>query len=115
MNIFNKDGWYWWVGVVESRKDPLKLGRCQIRIIGYHTDDKEILPTHELPWAIPMQSITSAAISGKGSSPIGPVEGTWVIGFFIDGADMQQPIILGTFGGAPAGRGWRRSVAAAPG
>ena len=94
--IFNKDGFNWWIGVVEDRMDPEFLGRCRVRIFGYHTDDKDKLPVKGLPWAIPIQPITSAAMSGKGSSPLGPVEGTWVLGFFFDGDDMQQPAMLGT-------------------
>ena len=94
--IFNKDGFNWWIGVVEDRMDPEKMGRCRVRIFGYHTESKLILPTTDLPWATPIQPITSAAISGLGSSPLGPVEGTWVIGFFLDGEDMQQPAIFGT-------------------
>ena len=94
--IFNKDGFNWWIGVVEDRMDPEKMGRCRVRIFGYHTDSKEVLPVKDLPWATPIQPITSAAISGIGSSPLGPVEGTWVIGFFLDGQDMQQPAIFGT-------------------
>ena len=96
MNIFNKDGFIWWIGVVEDRMDPEKSGRVRVRIYGYHTDEKELLPTKDLPWAVPITPITSAAISGIGSAPLGPVEGTWVIGFFLDGADMQQPAIFGT-------------------
>ena len=44
---------------------------------------------------------TSASISGVGTSPTGPVEGTWVFGFFADGTQMQMPMILGTMIGAP--------------
>lgn len=94
--IFNKDGFNWWIGVVENRQDPEKLGRCKVRIFGYHTDSKELLPTKDLPWCIPIQPITSAGTSGIGSSPLGPVEGSWVIGFFLDGEDMQQPAMFGT-------------------
>lgn len=94
--IFNRDGFNWWIGVVEDRKDPEYLGRCRVRIFGYHTDNKELLPTKDLPWAVPIQPITSAALSGLGSSPLGPIEGTWVMGFFLDGQDMQQPAMLGT-------------------
>jgi predicted chitinase len=100
-NIFARDGFYWWIGVVEDRNDPEKIGRCRVRILGYHIDNKEVLPTGDLPWAVPMQPITSAGISGKGSAPIGPLEGSWVIGFFMDGKDKQQPMILGTMGGLP--------------
>jgi hypothetical protein len=94
--IFNKDGFNWWIGVVEDRMDPEKLGRCRVRIFGYHTDSRDLLPVGDLPWAIPIQPITSAANSGIGSSPLGPVTGTWVIGFFLDGEDMQQPAMFGT-------------------
>lgn len=89
-----------YTGCVENRKDPLKLGRCQVRVVGIHTHDKTILPTEDLPWAYPMQPITSAAMSGIGSAPVGVVEGTWVVIMFRD-EDMQQPIILGSIGGIP--------------
>lgn len=87
-------------GVVENRNDPLKLGRCQVRIVGLHTHEKSLLPTADLPWATPMQPVTSAAMNGIGWSPVGPVEGTTVVIFFAD-ADQQQPIMLGTIGGIP--------------
>lgn len=89
-----------YTGCIENRKDPLKLGRCQVRVVGIHTHDKVLLPTSDLPWAYPMQPITSAAISGIGQSPVGVVEGTWVVIMFRD-EDEQQPIILGTIGGIP--------------
>ena len=89
-----------YTGVVENRIDPLKLGRCQVRVVGVHTHDKTILPVEDLPWAYPLQPITSAAISGIGQSPLGLVEGTWVVVMFRDD-DMQQPIILGSVGGIP--------------
>ena len=94
----------WWQGVVEDRADPLMLGRCRVRILGYHTDNKEEgvgIPTSHLPWATPSQPITSAAMNGIGTTPIGPVEGTWVFGFFRDGKNAQEPVIFGTFGGIP--------------
>jgi predicted chitinase len=89
-----------YTGVVENRADPLKLGRCQVRIVGLHTEQKTLLPTNDLPWAFPMQPVTSAAMNGIGHAPIGPVEGTWVIIFFRD-LDEQQPIMMGTIGGIP--------------
>lgn len=89
-----------YTGVVENRYDPLKLGRCQVRVVGLHTHDKTKLPTTDLPWAYPMQSITSAAISGIGQTPLGLVEGTWVVIMFQD-EDLQYPIIIGSIGGIP--------------
>ena len=91
----------WWQGVVEDKMDPLMLGRCRVRILGYHTDDLNEIPTEDLPWAMPMQPTTSAAMSGVGTTPLGPVEGTWVVGFFRDGENAQEPIIMGTLGGKP--------------
>ena len=85
---------------VENRMDPLKLGRCQVRIVGLHTDNKVQLPTLDLPWAYPMGSVTSASMSGLGWSPTGLVQGTWVIVIFLD-SDQQQPIMIGTLGGIP--------------
>lgn len=95
------DNFHWWVGVVEDRLDPQFLGRCKVRIVGYHTPNKSTLPTEDLPWAHPVQPITSAAMSGIGHTPLGPVEGTWVLGFFRDGEDCQEPVMLGTMGGIP--------------
>lgn len=100
-NIYGNPNFTWWVGVVENRQDPEKLGRCKVRIYGYHTDDLGILPTKDLPWATPMMPITSASTSGVGIAPVGPVEGTWVVGWFLDGEEKQQPIMMGTFAGKP--------------
>ena len=85
-------------GVVENRFDPLMLGRCQVRIVGVHTEDKVILPTSDLAWAMPMQPITSAGISGIGMAPVGVVEGTWVVLCFLD-ENFQYPMMIGTIGG----------------
>ena len=90
----------YYTGVVESRMDPLMLGRCKVRIIGLHTENKIDLPTDDLPWAFPLQPITSAGISGIGHAPVGPVEGSWVVIIFAD-EDKQQPMMIGTIGGIP--------------
>lgn len=95
-NLYNAHGFYWFFGVVEGRDDPLRAGRCQVRIFGDHTANKDELPTKDLPWAIPMMPITSASISGKGTSPLGPIEGTWVVGWYLDGPDKQMPMMVGT-------------------
>ena len=89
-----------YTGCIENRNDPLKLGRCQVRIVGLHTHDKTVLPTEDLPWAYPLQPVTSAAMNGIGTTPLGVVEGTWVVIMFRD-LEQQQPIILGTIGGIP--------------
>jgi hypothetical protein len=89
-----KNGFTWWVGVVEDRQDPLKLGRCRVRCIGWHADDKMRLPTSDLPWAMP-------SLPTNNPSPYAPKEGDMVFGFFIDGENAQEPIILGVLPNIP--------------
>ena len=100
--FMGKNGFQWFVGVVEDRADPKTLGRLRVRCLGYHTEDLIKLPTKDLPWSHVMNPITSATVSGLGQSPLGAVEGSWVVGFFQDGADAQQPIIIGTLPGVPS-------------
>lgn len=99
--FLGKEGFVWWHGVVEDTADPLFLGRCRVRIFGFHLKDKVELPTADLPWAFPMQPITSAAVSGIGQSPTGLVVGSHVFGFFRDGEEAQDPVMIGSFGGIP--------------
>ena len=96
-----KDGYVWWNGVVEDRNDPLMIGRCKVRILGWHTADKAELPTDNLPWAQVLMPITSASQTGVGHAPVGPVEGTWVMGFYRDGELAQEPVMVGTLPGVP--------------
>lgn len=93
------NNFFWWYGFVEDVNDPLKIGRCRVRIVGLHTPNKNEIPTEDLPWAHPLMPYHSASSSGVGTSPTGILPGTWVIGFFKDGNSCQQPMILGTFGG----------------
>ena len=97
-NFMGKDGFHWFVGVVESREDPSQLGRVQVRVLGIHTDNKTSIPTEDLPWATVMQPTTSSANSGIGTSPSFIIEGSWVVGYFMD-TEKQQPIIMGTLPG----------------
>lgn len=85
----------WFMGVIEDINDPLVINRVRVRCIGYHTDNKALLPTESLPWA-PFLSSPSAM-----SAPI-VNQGDWVVGFFIDGEQAQQPVVLGSFYSIPA-------------
>ena len=95
------DGFVWFTGVVEDRYDPDKLGRVRVRCLGYHTESKELIPTEDLPWAHVMHPVTDPSMQGMGQTPSFLVEGTWVVGFFMDSREKQQPIIMGTLPGVP--------------
>ena len=90
------------IGVVEDRNDPEELGRVKVRVYSIHTEDKSALPCEDLPWAMVVQPITSAAMSGIGRSPTGIVEGTWVYGVFLDEDEFQNPLVIGTIAGKPS-------------
>ena len=91
------------VGVVEDRHDPEKLGRLRVRCLGIHTSDKNKIATADLPWASVMLPTTASGISGLGQSPSFIVEGAWVWGYFRDGDGlMQEMVIVGTLPGRPA-------------
>ena len=100
-----RDGFIWFAGVVEDRSDPLKLGRVRVRCLGYHTDDRNVLPTEDLPWAFPLLPFTSSGVSGIGQTPLGLLEGSWVIGFFRDSDTKQDAVILGSLPGKPTQTG----------
>lgn len=93
------DGFVWFVGVVEDRDDPEYMGRVRVRCLGFHTENKSMLPTEDLPWATVMAPTTNPSMSGLGSTPPFLVEGSWVVGFFRDSREKQQPIILGSLPG----------------
>ena len=104
-DFMGRDGFIWFAGVVEDRNDPLKLGRVRVRCLGYHTEDKEALPTADLPWAHPLLPITSSGVSGIGQTPLGLLEGSWVIGFFRDADTKQDAVIMGSLPGKPSQTG----------
>jgi hypothetical protein len=89
-----RNGFIWWVGFVEDRQDPLKLGRCRIRCVGWHSDDKKLLPSEALPWATP-------AYPPNNTNTYTPKEGDMCFGFFIDAENIQEPVLLGVFPNIP--------------
>ena len=101
-NFLGRNGFLWFVGVVEDRLDPLKVGRVKVRAVGFHTSNKQKLPTSDLPWSQVVLPITSSGISGLGQTALGLVEGSWVFGYFRDGEDAQEPLIIGSLPGRPS-------------
>jgi hypothetical protein len=92
-NFIGKDGFVWFIGIVEDRADPLGLGRCKLRIFGWHTDNTSELPTTDLPWALPMYPINNSKAFSA------PRLGEWVVGFFMDVASGQAPVMMGIIPG----------------
>ena len=45
------DGFVWFIGVVETLEDPLNVGRCKVRIFGWHDKNTDEVPIEDLPWA----------------------------------------------------------------
>ena len=101
--IIGKDGFVWWIGRVAKRDTWFRenLGnsfsgeqgfRCKVRIIGYHPfDDK--LKEEDLPWAQVM--LDAASGNAANGSTMLLQGGETCVGFFLDGEDAQQPVIIG--------------------
>jgi hypothetical protein len=87
-NYAGLDGFIWWMGVVESRNDPLEMGRCKVRVHGWHSPSLGDIPSDDLPWAVPVNSLNSSSFATA-------KEGDFVFGFFADGRNAQVPLILG--------------------
>ena len=87
-------GFIWWMGFIEDRKDPLKLGRLKVRCVGWHADNKLQVPTDKLPWA-------QVAFPANNTNTYAPKEGDMVFGFFMDGESAQDPVVIGVFNGIP--------------
>ncbi len=71
--------------------------RYKVRIIGQHDDGETIIESDQLPWAQVMYPVWGG---GQGSTFMTPglKQGMFVFGFFMDGQDMQVPIIMGVLG-----------------
>lgn len=94
-----RDGFIWWLGQVENKEDPAKLGRVKVRIVGWYTGKqyKEKMPSEDLPWAHVLQPANSGGVKNTGDSANQLEVGAVVLGFFMDGESAQQPCVLGLF------------------
>ena len=104
----------WWIGQVaddsswrinlsEKQFEDPKAGvpgwgyRYKVRIIGHHDKDEAIIQSDQLPWAQCMYPVWGG---GQGATYMTPgiKQGMFVFGFFMDGQDMQVPVIMGVLG-----------------
>jgi len=91
-------------GIVEENNDPLKAGRCRVRVFGVHTAVKEQttttgVPTADLPWAEPALSIIEGSISNYGVWGV-PLQGSHVFLFFENG-NILNPRFFASAPGIP--------------
>lgn len=98
-NFVGKDGFRWFIGIVAKgikRSIDDGLGyKVKVRIVGYHPESSNILSDDELPWAHVLVPLNfGAGESGTGIS-FNPRGSEYVIGFFLDGDNGQQPVIIG--------------------
>ena len=84
----------WWLGTVKNADDKdAKLGRVKVNILGYHKPGEK--PSN-LPWAMVVAPTNSAGANGVGSAGNQLKPGSFVVGFFLDYPDCQQPVVIGT-------------------
>ena len=114
-HFVGRDGFIWWIGQIAndswtknlqgskptntSVSDQPGFGyRYQVRIMGYHTADDNELKDVDLPWASVMYPVTSGGGGDTTFETPALRKGNFVYGFFLDGEDAQQPIIMGILG-----------------
>lgn len=96
-NDYYGDKFKWFVGVVKETTED--QNRVKVRIFGiHHINDTVNVSDGDLPLALVLYPTTGGQ-SGSGHISHGLTPGTWVVGFFADGEDCQQPIIIGVIGG----------------
>lgn len=84
----------WWLGTVKNADDrDAKLGRVKVNILGYHKPGE--IPS-KLPWAQVIAPSDSAGSNGVGSAGNQLKPGSFVVGFFLDYPDCQQPVVIGS-------------------
>ena len=104
----------WWIGQIADdsvwreniicapfeNKDENKgwARRYKVRILGLHDQGETKIPSEKLPWAQVMYPVTAGGfLAGSGQTP-NLRQGNMVFGFFMDGPQMQVPIIMGVLG-----------------
>ena len=93
-SFIGNDDFRWWLGTVLNSDDKdAKLGRVKVNILGYHRPKEQ---PEDLPWALVMAPTDSASANGVGSAPNQLKPGSFVVGFFLDYPDCQQPVVIGS-------------------
>ena len=111
---FLGSSFHWFIGQIaddstwRENQNPAKFNkvedipawgyRYKVRIVGQHEQEESDVSAEQLPWAQVMYPVTSG--NGIGGSFMTPAlkQGMFVFGFFLDGKDVQTPIIMGCLG-----------------
>ena len=101
VNFAGQDGFSWFIGQVTSdaawREHSEKWGyRVKVRIFGKHPPSTE-LPDADLPWAHVLVPATFGAGKAFAGTTMMLQGGETVSGYFLDGEEAQQPVIIGCF------------------
>lgn len=99
-HFLGNEGFRWFIGQVTAdpkwRENSTKYGyRAKVRILGFHPSTNEV-KDEELPWAHFLVPPNLGAGEAHGGTSFALQGGETVLGFFLDGADAQQPIIIGS-------------------
>lgn len=99
-HFLGNEGFKWFIGQVTAdpkwRENSTKYGyRAKVRILGFHPSTNEV-KDEELPWAHFLVPPNLGAGEAHGGTSFALQGGETVLGFFLDGADAQQPIIIGS-------------------
>ena len=85
----------WFIGTVVSLEDPEQLGRIRVRIYGIHSENKSDIPDNDLPWAQVVMPIGQGGTKGLGNN-LGIQVDSLAFGIFLDGANSQLPLVVGS-------------------
>ena len=97
------DDSYWRDNIVPGKfKSPETIRgwayRYKVRIFGLHDLGEEVIKSENLPWAQVMYPTTAGAyLQNSGQTPM-IRQGNIVFGFFLDGVNEEQPVIMGVLG-----------------
>ncbi len=107
-------GFNWWIGQIADDsywRDNISSGkfedkesvpgwgyRYKVRIFGLHDWGEDSIKSENLPWANIMYPVTAGGYQTNSGETPNIRQGNIVFGFFLDGSEKDQPIIMGVMG-----------------
>ena len=108
IDFLGRDGFHWFIGQVtpdvvwrtQHNQFTDNGFRAKVRILGWHPEDakdKGGIDDADLPWAHFLVSPQFGAGNNYGGTSFALQGGETVVGFFLDGEEGQQPVVIGCF------------------